>query len=181
MTGKIAKVLLRLGKKLGLDNSEKTRERKALQEREAIATIPRNVARAFFPIFIVATALGMAVATVLTLRDPGTETTISVVGVMTLTTKILKEFSSIAPGLLAATILLSYPISLTGGTIMGAFQVGYNFIDRIWGEAAMERRFRKNIGPEYIEQGRAEGYAQGVAEERERQRREKEKGDPTGQ
>lgn len=183
MISKLGKALLKLGKKLRPDQPEARQEKKDDETRISVATIPPKVARTFFRLFLAATALGMAAAAYLTIRGKDDNLPMNLVNVLTLATETLKEFSAMAPGLLAASMLLSYLAATAGGIMLGGFEFGYKLVDNLVGEGAEKRKRKREYErgfAEGIAQGVAEGVAQGIAQERERQERERKLGDPTG-
>ena len=183
MISKLGKALLKLGKKLRPDQPDARQEKKDDETRISVATIPPKVARTFFRLFLAATALGMAAAAYLTIRSKDDDLPMNMVNALTLATETLKEFSAMAPGLLAAAMLLSYLATTIGGMMVSGFDLGYKLVDNLVGEAAMTRRMKRRMErqmKERFEEEYERGIADGIAQEKERQERELEMGDPTG-
>ena len=154
---KIISALLKPGRKLRLDEPETRRDRKR-EEREAPITIPvsmsRTALRVFITLSIVVTTLAVIQA-VTEYRDPAQPRLAAHYGAQFAITT-LGNISKMAPGAVLLLPLLTYLASVAGGLAVGAFQVGYNFVDRVFGQKAM------------VEKATAEGKAEGIAEERER-------------
>ena len=78
----------------------------------------------------------MAAAAYLTIRSKDDNLPMNLVNALTLATETLKEFSAMAPGLMAASMLLSYLAAAAGGIMLGGFEFGYKLVDNLVGEGA---------------------------------------------
>lgn len=156
---KIISALLKPGRKLGLDEPETRRERKR-EEREALITIPVSMSRTALRVLITLSIVVTTLAVIQSIGEWKAEDNYTTKFGATFAITTLGNLSKMAPGAILLLPLLTYLASLTGGMAVGAFQVGYNFVDRVFGQKAMVDKATA--------EGRAEGKSEGIAEERER-------------
>ena len=165
---KIISALLKPGRKLGLDEPETRRERNQ-EEREAPITIPVSMSRTALRVFI---ALSIVVTTLAVIQviypDQGTGTSLTDKFGTKFAITMLEKLSRMAPGAILLLPLLTYLASTTGGMTVGAFQAGYNLMDRLFGQKAMVEKATAEGDATGYNRGKAEGIALGIAQERER-------------
>lgn len=167
MMRKIVSALLKPGRRLGLDNPQARRAR-SRSVRSSLLTIPAALTPTALRVFM---ALGIAVTMMSirhTLQDWAPETPITANYGTDFATIMLNKLTGTAPGLIILVLPLIYLASATGGLIMGAFQAGYNLMDRLLGQKAMVEKATEAGKAE----GKAEGITIGIAQERERQMQE---------
>lgn len=181
---KIISALLKPGRKLGLDEPE-TRRNLNREEREAPITIPVSMSRTALRVLITLSIVVTALAVIQVLYpNQGTGTSVTEDFGTDFAAAILEKLSGMAPGAILLLPLLTYLASLTGGMAVGAFQVGYNFVDRVFGQKAMVDKATAEGKTEGIAIGDAQGYdrgknegiALGIAQERERWMRKQGRG-----
>lgn len=180
---KIISALLKPGRKLGLDEPETRRERNR-EEREAPITIPVSMSQTALRVLITLSIVVTALAVIQSIDEWKAEDNYTTKFGATFAIATLGNLSGMAPGAILLLPLLTYLASLTGGMSVGAFQVGYNFVDRVFGQKAMVDKATAEGKTEGIAIGDAQGYdrgknegiALGIAQERERWMRKQGRG-----
>ena len=190
MLRKIMNFLMTPGRKLGLDQPEARRAR-LKNGRLSPITIPSRMSPLFIGIFLTFAIAEMALQAWLTWQgwEEGTSKTANYgAGFYDAVTG---KFALKTAGIVVIAIVATYVAAGTGGLIMGAYQVGYNLMDRLLGQRRMVERATeegriegdaqgydrgKAEGltegkAEGLTEGKAEGLAQGMALERERSMR----------